>query len=49
MGLVLANDPKAVRIEPYILVVFESRGGTQIAGIVIEGTTAEHALAALRL
>jgi hypothetical protein len=26
MGLVLANDPKAVGIEPYILVVFESRG-----------------------
>ena len=49
MALVIANDPKAVRIEPYILVVFESRGGTQIARIVIEGTTAEHALAALWL
>ena len=26
IGLVLANDPKAVGIESYILVVFESRG-----------------------
>jgi hypothetical protein len=40
MGLVFANDPKAVGIKPYILVVFESCGGTQIAGIVVEGTTA---------
>src|SRR4029079_11097102 len=48
-SLVIPNDPKAVRIEPYILVVFESRGGAQIARIVIEGSTAQYALAALRL
>src|SRR6185312_13427885 len=48
-SLVIPNDPKAVGIEPYILVVFESRGGAQIAGIVIEGSTAQYALAALRL